>query len=200
MTSPPHQGPRRRPRQLDPEERRLWKVVAKSVKPLRRRKVEFDEDEDVASAPAPVTTVSPPSVRRKSMAAAKPVPPPAAPPALVPPTLAPLPRRERQRLARGTAEIDARIDLHGLTQAQAHSALMRFLRRARHDGARFVLVITGKGARFAAGDGGRGLLKRQVPLWLALPDFREHVVGFEDAHAAHGGEGALYVRLRRADR
>jgi DNA-nicking Smr family endonuclease len=198
MTSPPHQGPRRRPRQLDPEERRLWKVVAKSIKPLRRRKVEFDEDADVAPAtppPVPITTVSPPAVRRKSVAAAKPVPPPAAPPAL-----APLPRRERQRLARGTAEIDARIDLHGLTQAQAHSALMHFLRRARHDGARFALVITGKGARFAAGDGGRGLLKRQVPLWLALPDFREHVVGFEDAHAVHGGEGALYVRLRRADR
>jgi DNA-nicking Smr family endonuclease len=77
---------------------------------------------------------------------------------------------------------------------------MRFLRRARHDGARFALVITGKGARFAAGEGGRGLLKRQVPLWLALPEFREHVVGFEDAHAVHGGEGALYVRLRRADR
>jgi DNA-nicking Smr family endonuclease len=195
MTSPPYQGSRRS-RQLDPEERRLWKLVAKSVKPLRRRKVELDEDEDVAPAPTPaIPTAPPPAVRRKSAATATPAPRPAAPPAL-----APLPRRERQRLARGSAEIDARIDLHGLTQAQAHAALIRFLRRARNDGARFALVITGKGARFAAGDGSRGLLKRQVPMWLGLPEFREHVVGFEDAHAVHGGEGALYVRLRRAGR
>ncbi|MDQ2079323.1 Smr/MutS family protein [Xanthobacteraceae bacterium Astr-EGSB] len=193
MTSPPHQRPRRF-RQLDPEERRLWKLVAKSVKPLRRRKVELDED--VAPAPPPAIPAAPsPAVRRESSAAAPPVSPP-----VVPPALAPLPRRERQRLARGTAEIDARIDLHGLTQAQAHAALIRFLRRARNDGARFALVITGKGARFAAGDGVRGLLKRQVPMWLGLPEFREHVVGFEDAHAVHGGEGALYVRLRRAGR
>jgi DNA-nicking Smr family endonuclease len=114
-----------------------------------------------------------------------------------PPALAPLPRRERQRLSRGVAAIDARIDLHGMTQAQAHGALMHFLRRAQADGSKFALVITGKGARFAAGDGERGLLKRQVPMWLRLPEFRTLVVGFETAHAAHGGEGALYVRLRR---
>lgn len=60
--------------------------------------------------------------------------------------------------------------------------------------ARLVLVITGKGAR---GEGERGVLKRQVPHWLALPEFRTLVVGFENAHITHGGEGALYVRLRR---
>jgi DNA-nicking Smr family endonuclease len=104
-------------------------------------------------------------------------------------------RRERQRLARGTLAIDARIDLHGLTQSEAHAALARFLRRAQADDARFVLVITGKGARFPGAE--RGVLRRQVPLWLGLPEFRAYVVGFEDADTTHGGQGALYVRLRR---
>jgi DNA-nicking Smr family endonuclease len=57
-----------------------------------------------------------------------------------------------------------------------------------------VLVITGKGGR---SDGARGVLRRQVPQWLGLPEFRAYVVGFEDAHVAHGGEGALYVRIRK---
>jgi DNA-nicking Smr family endonuclease len=108
-----------------------------------------------------------------------------------------LARRERKRLARGTIAIDARIDLHGLTQSEAHAALARFLRRAQADDARFVLVITGKGARFADHGGDRGVLRRQVPLWLRLPEFRSYVVGFEDADTVHGGQGALYLRLRR---
>jgi DNA-nicking Smr family endonuclease len=111
----------------------------------------------------------------------------------VPPTLSPLGRRLRQRVARGREAIEGRIDLHGLTQAQAHSALLHFLRDAGAREARLVLVITGKGAR----DGQRGVLKRQVPQWLATPEFRAFVVGFEDAHVAHGGEGALYVKIRR---
>ncbi len=98
-----------------------------------------------------------------------------------------------RRVARGKEAIDARLDLHGLTQAQAHSALLRFLRNAHARDARLVLVITGKGR----GDE-PGVLKRQVPQWLGLPEFRSLVVGFEDARIAHGGEGALYVRLRRA--
>jgi DNA-nicking Smr family endonuclease len=188
MTSSSHHGARRRGRQLDPEERRLWKQVARSVKPLRAVAAEPPEEN---AAPPPL-----PSAGRKAEAVI--VAPPAPKPRVAPPPLAPLPRRERQRLARGVADIDTRIDLHGLTQAQAHTALKRFLRRAQADGAKFALVITGKGARFAAGDGERGLLKRQVPLWLRLPEFRDLIVGFDDAHAAHGGEGALYVRLRRA--
>lgn len=187
MTSTPH-GSRRRGRQLDAEERRLWKEVARSVKPLRGTEGEAPADDDAPPSPVPMV----------ARAEHPPVSPPrASPRSSSPPALSPLPRRERQRLARGVAAIDARIDLHGLTQAQAHAALTRFLRRAQADGARFALVITGKGARFAAGDGGRGLLKRQVPMWLRLPEFRTLVVGFETAHAAHGGEGALYVRLRR---
>jgi DNA-nicking Smr family endonuclease len=109
------------------------------------------------------------------------------------PRLEPLDRRQKQRLARGTQPIDARMDLHGTTQAEAHAALLRFLRRSQVDGARFVLVITGKGT----GGDGRGVLQRQVPLWLNLPEFRRYVIGFEKAGPAHGGEGALYVRVRR---
>ncbi len=101
----------------------------------------------------------------------------------------------KKRVARGKDEIDGRLDLHGLTQSEAHAALLRFLRTASSRGARLVLVITGKGARAAEGE--RGVLKRQVPHWLGLPEFRALVIGFEDAHIAHGGEGALYVRIRR---
>jgi DNA-nicking Smr family endonuclease len=114
---------------------------------------------------------------------------PAAPP------LAPLGRRERSRLSRGKSEIDARLDLHGMTQTRAHQALHRFLQRAHSDGYSFVLVITGKGA---PGDSERGVLRRQVPHWLSLPEFRAMVIGFEEASIGHGGAGALYVRIRRA--
>ena len=87
-----------------------------------------------------------------------------------------------------------------MTQSEAHHALVRFLHAARRDGARMVLVITGKGAR--AGRrcpmAERGVLKRQVPLWLESAELRPLVIGFEDASRGHGGQGALYVRLRRA--
>lgn len=114
------------------------------------------------------------------------------------PPLAQLGRRMKQRVARGKEKIDGRLDLHGLTQSEAHATLLRFLRTASSREARLVLVITGKGAR--AGEGERGVLKRQVPQWLGSPEFRALIIGFEDAHAAHGGEGALYVRVRRNKR
>ena len=116
------------------------------------------------------------------------------------PPLAPLGRRLKQRVARGREPIDARLDLHGFTQTQAHAALLRFLRHAQADGVRMVLVVTGKGTSKGGETHERGVLKRQVPLWLSLPEFRSLVVGFEDAHIGHGGAGALYVRLRRAQR
>ena len=118
-----------------------------------------------------------------------------------PQPLAPLGRRMKQRVARGREAIDARLDLHGLTQAQAHATLSRFLHDASARGARLVLVITGKGKLSGMrgdGSGERGVLRRQVPQWLGLPEFRSLVIGFEDAHIAHGGEGALYVRIRKA--
>jgi DNA-nicking Smr family endonuclease len=188
-------------RRVSEEERALWRTVTRSVSPLRRQRKEAIPAAD-PTAPAP-----PPAVRSSSKppaAAAKPAP--KAPLKLAPkpkaPSLEPLDRRAKQRLARGTQAIDARLDLHGRTQSEAHAALERFLHRAQGNGAKTVLVITGKGGRRGTGSdsdyGGGGVLKRQVPLWLALPEFRDLVVGFSAAAIGHGGEGALYVRLRRA--
>jgi DNA-nicking Smr family endonuclease len=179
---------RRGRRALSAEERALWRGVARSVKPLKRRERDaIDEEADA------VLAVLPPKAKPKPVKPAAPPARPAKPPG--PPPLARLAHREKQKLVRGRATIDARLDLHGMTQAQAHGELAHFLRGAQARGAKFVLVITGKGAR--AGGTGGGVLRRQVPLWLGLAEFRDAVLGFEEAHMAHGGEGALYVRLRR---
>ena len=169
-------------RVLSYDERVLWTMVTKSIDPMHGGLPEIEE----TPSPEP-----PKPVRARSVSPALPSPPPAV---KKPPPLTPLGRRARQRVARGREAIDARFDLHGLTQAEAHAALSRFLRSAGDRGARLVLIITGKGR---TGDHERGVLRRQVPHWLALPDLRDLVIGFEEAHLAHGGEGALYVRLRR---
>jgi DNA-nicking Smr family endonuclease len=193
--SPP---PSRRRRALDSEERALWEVVTKQVKPLRRRrKIEKAEIADtVVQANEGVTADQ--AGARPARASAPPKQVVAAPRSKpAPPPLVALGRRERSHLARGRKEIEARLDLHGMTQARAHRALIGFLARASEDGLTFVLVITGKG-RSSAIDSERGVLRRQVPEWLGLPEFRTLVVGFEEASIGHGGAGALYVRLRRA--
>ena len=112
-----------------------------------------------------------------------------------PPTPAPLGRRARKQIAQGRRAIDARLDLHGMTQAEAHDALLGFLRRTQARGGKLVLVITGKGSGDAYA--GRGVLKRMVPLWLSASEFRGLVAGHEGAGIGHGGEGALYLTLRR---
>lgn len=182
---------RRPARPLSAEERALWRDVTRSVKP--RRGASPEAEGPPGEKPAPVPVPAPPAQKASPAKPKAPPPPP-------PPPLAPLGRRHRQRLARGRETVDARIDLHGRTAAEAHDVLLRFLRRAQGEGAKLVLVITGKGARGADSFSERGVLRRQVPQWLALAEFRTLVVGFEDAHAAHGGEGALYVRIRRAGR
>ncbi len=116
------------------------------------------------------------------------------------PGLAPLERRARQRLARGNMSIEAAIDLHGMRQQEAHLALHGFLSRAQREGAKIVLVVTGKGESRPAEGLETGVLRRSVPLWLRAPEWRSLVVGFEEASRAHGGAGALYVRLRRHER
>ncbi len=190
MTKAQSPPPSRRKRALSDEEKTLWQSVAKSAKPLRRlrtsvaKPVDDDTPETVAPKPATKSHAVPSVIVRPQPVPAKPAPPP----------LAPLGRRERSKLAKGRKPIDARIDLHGMTQAVAHRALIAFLHRAHGDGATFVLIITGKGRSPTS----EGVLRRQVPLWMSLPDLRSLVVGFEEAHIGHGGEGALYVRLRRA--
>lgn len=180
-------------RALSEEERALWDSVARQVKPLRK---------NARGAGAQIVVQSTeklPSLNRAG--AAKPVAPAKTFAAKAArsdaPRLAPLGRRERSQLSRGRIQIDARLDLHGMTQMRAHHTLFAFLQRARSEGLTFVLVITGKGRGFGA-ESERGVLRRQVPHWLGLPEFRALVVGFEEAHLGHGGEGALYVRIRRA--
>jgi DNA-nicking Smr family endonuclease len=180
----------RRKRALSEEERALWEGVAKEIKPLRR-KPRAGKTEAV-SAEAETTAAEKPETPPKSLPTAK-IPRATKP---ITPPLAPLGRRERAHLSRGRKEIDARIDLHGMTQTRAHRELFGFLQRAHSRGLTFVLVITGKGR--AGVDPERGVLRRQVPQWLSLPEFRSLVVGFEEAHIGHGGEGALYVRIRRS--
>lgn len=182
---------RGRRRVLSAEERALWTHVVREVKPLRPT---AKAPEAVAPLPPePATPPLPAEPPRVPGRAAPPRPTPALP-------LAPLEPKARRRLTRG-AEVDARIDLHGLTQAVAHRRLRLFLLEAQALGHGVVLVITGKGdlervtgPHFGEG---RGVLRRAVPLWLAEPELRAVVLGFEEAGRRHGGEGALYVRVRR---
>ena len=191
--------PPRRRRTLSEEERALWESVAKQTKPLRKKSRAAKALENKALENKAQETKEQARVAGKPAAAPPPPPPVRNPPASrpEPPPLAPLGRRERSQLSRGRKEIDARIDLHGMTQTRAHHALSQFLRRAHVEGLSFVLVITGKG-KMTGSESERGVLRRQVPLWLGLPEFRAMVVGFEEAHIGHGGEGALYVRIRRS--
>jgi len=181
-------------RRLSSEDAALWKSVTGSIKPLRKHMPE------AANSVPPDDAPKPPKPQRVKSAAAGDAPaamrlkePPA-------PPLAPIDRRTRKNIARGKHDIDGRIDLHGYRQAEAHGALLRFLQGLQAQGGRVALVITGKGGGSGGGSGdseARGVLRRQVPHWLALPEFRDYVVGFDVATAGHGGDGALYVRLRR---
>jgi DNA-nicking Smr family endonuclease len=177
-------------RRLSDDEIELWLTVAASVtrrvgSALPIPSIKALPDQPAIAAPAAKPTSLP-----------KPTKPLAAPP-----PLAPLERRLKQKLSRGHMTADAAIDLHGFRQAEAYGALHHFLQRAHRDGLKVVLVVTGKGGRNPDRDDmfGRevGVLKRSVPLWLGLPEFRAMVVGFEEAGRPHGGAGALYIRLRK---
>ena len=178
-------GGGRKGRRLSGEDIALWEDVTRSIKPIRRRAPK----PQAVSENVEVPVVAKPA--RKSAAIA-PAPSRSVPPKS-PPAAAPLEKRLKQKIARGSQPIDARLDLHGHTQAEAHGALLRFLRRTQSRGGRLVLVITGKGVRGESG----GVLKRAVPMWLGLPEFRDMVIGFDTAAISHGGEGALYVRVRK---
>lgn len=183
LDAPP--APRRK-RALSAEELALWESVARQTRPLRKKP--RPAKVSVEAAPSAPVAIKPAPALKPPAAASAPRP--------SPPPLVPLGRRERSHLSRGRKEIDGRLDLHGMTQTRAHRALLNFLHRAQENGMTFVLVITGKGKTGA--DAERGVLRRQVPHWLGLPEFRGLVIGFEEAHIGHGGEGALYVRVRRA--
>jgi DNA-nicking Smr family endonuclease len=173
---------------LKPEDRQLWQEISATLKPLKSRR---------AMKPSPVDT----GVREerlaedfaKGRALAGPPGSPLAGGLPLRPAASPSRRIDEttaRKLQRGRVTIDARIDLHGRTEAQAHDALLRFFSACVARRQRLVLVITGKGQQSG------GLLRRSVPRWFEEPAFRELVSAYRTAGPAHGGEGALYVRLR----
>lgn len=174
-----------RRKQLSSEDRILWGRVARSAVPLPGRSFEEMIEE---AAPLDETLHRP-------IQPAAPLPAPAPPARKTQAHHGRIDSKTRVRLAKGRLPIEGKIDLHGLTQVEAHGLLLSFLHRAYGDGRRFVLVVTGKGAS----RGSEGVLRRAVPAWLSTPPFRALVHSHEDAARQHGGAGALYVRLRRLD-
>lgn len=168
-------------RPLKPEELRLWGLVASTVHPLPGR-----------AAPRPPPQADPPPAAAPKLTPGSKAPPPAqARPAPRRTGAEPIEPGRLTRIARGRDPIGGRIDLHGLDQDRARAALEAFLFRAWDEGYRSVLVITGKGTL------GDGVLRRRAPEWLADPRLAGVVAGIAEAHRRHGGEGALYVALKR---
>lgn len=180
----------RKGRSATPDEQALWRLVTRDVKPIGPQ-AEEPEDEP----PAEEGAAADPPVRPQEPRPKEPPPPPAL---RHPPHLlhhghsAGVDRRTAERFTKGRMEIDGRLDLHGHTQEAAHAALRAFLARSQEAGKRCVIVITGKGYR-----DGTGVLKSQVPRWLNEKGLRERVLSFSYAQPQHGGEGALYVLLKR---
>jgi len=195
----PDQLMARRPsRPLRPDERELWRRFASSVRPLDAKRLKaLDEaapppEPQMDTRPLPTPPQAPRDLPRPPDASAR----------------RPTDRSSDRRLRRGRVEVEARLDLHGLTASAARGELWRFLMRARARGFGAVLVITGKGAGARAQDDSRfepwsvdarplpGVLRRAFADWMAEPDFAPLCAGYSPAHARHGGSGAFYVILR----
>ncbi|MEL6978228.1 MAG: Smr/MutS family protein [Pseudomonadota bacterium] len=190
----------------------LWRAVAQTVRAAPRSakvaRTEGPQIEDAPPQPAAPTGKAAllgstrihrpaPSVSRASTA----ITPAASPIDPLGPRTPGLDRRTAKRLSKGEHAPDARIDLHGMTAERAHSALIAFILREQSRGARCVLVITGKGRRNDRDatwrTGADGVLKTMAPEWLRQPPCGPLVVGVYQAHQRHGGDGALYVYLRK---
>jgi DNA-nicking Smr family endonuclease len=172
-----------RDRKLSDEDRILWNRVAKTAKPLKGKMVAL------ISEPEPKDTVAVDQMFVGESVAA----PMNRPPRKEWPQMHRFDASTRNKLSKGRLPIEGRVDLHGMTQSEAHGLLLSFLHRAYADGLRYVLVITGKGSSF----GSDGVLRRAVPEWLATPPFRGLISSHDSAARQHGGSGAIYIRLRR---
>lgn len=186
----------------------LWARVVETAEPLTNKNRFIDLE----------TPLKPPKPRQAAPKAKTPAPEDAVPPAspartrqpkiTVKKALSPkagLDRQTARKLDKGNLAIEARIDLHGMRQREAHSALRKFLHWARGKDYRHVLVITGKGSLRDEGtsfyeEDARGVLRQAVPHWLSHGDLAPLIVSFSEAPRRLGGEGALYVRLRRSSR
>ncbi|MEH6728185.1 MAG: Smr/MutS family protein [Hyphomicrobiales bacterium] len=186
---------RRKLRELSPEERRLWNRVTESVVPAHQE----PHYKTIATEPVlqPAKAAKPPKAVARRIVMPAYHPPVSTPKQPQPLLLSPLDNKSRRRLKRGQDALDATLDLHGMTQAAAHNRLIQFLHQAQAGGARYVLVITGKGKAANPDTGERGVLRRMVPAWLSGPELAFLVAGYDKASISHGGSGALYVRLRR---
>ena len=166
------------------EEARLWALVAATVRPLPGRMVVIPQDEPANPPPRPAPAAKAPLPFVPAAHQSRPRAPAKPPPSDIEPG-------RMRRLTRERDPLELVLDLHGLDQDRARGVLHRFLLRAQEDGARAVLVITGKGVQ------GDGILRRRTPEWLAEPAVRSVVAGVSEAHRRHGGAGALYVALKR---
>ena len=173
----------------------LWRRWTADVQPLADRPPD-EKPTKPAAKPKPAKLVAPPKVAHVSPKAARISNANTEKPALARALDAKGPinidRRNWERLKRGQIRIERKLDLHGRTQPEAHGALNRFLQMASATGLRCVLVVTGKG-----GPEGQGVLRRMVPRWLGEPGNRDKVLTYAPAQPRHGGDGALYVLLRR---
>lgn len=165
----------------------LWHAVKKTVVPLRKSQAGASKIEKAKPH-------SKPPAKRKHVHAAPAQPAPRAPSL---PPITRLDRRARSKIARGSTGIEGKLDLHGYKLMEAKHRLADFLARAQAREKSLVLVITGKGT-VAPHGAERGVLKREVPMWLGSAEFRALVIGFEEAASRHGGAGALYVRVRKS--
>jgi DNA-nicking Smr family endonuclease len=177
-------------RRLRDDEQQLWDRLRETVRPLPGR--HSSRKKAASLQPKSPPEASPPSAQKPGK-----TPKPSSAPATATsaPSLAPFEEKTLRRLSRDLIGIDDKLDLHGMRQERAHSALGAFLRKAQARGNRIVLVVTGKGQE--DGQHGRGVLRNVVPMWLAQPELRDFIVGFVEAGRRHGGSGALYVRIRR---
>jgi DNA-nicking Smr family endonuclease len=183
-------------RRVTPDELELWRHVAQSVRPIKSKRRPAQPKEAAPSAPA----AKPKAAKPTAAPPAKPQPPaaPAKPHQLTHGLSHGIDRRQAERFRKGKLAIEGKIDLHGRTQQDAHDDLLAFLRRAHAAGKRTVLVVTGKGMTTSQRKPtATGILRQAVPRWLNETAFRSLVLAFDYAEPQHGGEGALYVLLKR---
>ena len=178
-------------KKLSDDDRILWGKVARTTRALPGRMEEIEAFEAVFLAAAEADIVSAePKKKPKAVETPQAIKLPKKPSG----QHQPLERPVKRKLAKGRLQLEARIDLHGLFQGEAHALLHSFILKAHERGLRHVLVITGKGSSM----GSEGALKRAVPMWFSKPEFRHLISSYETSAQTHGGEGALYVRLSRA--
>jgi DNA-nicking Smr family endonuclease len=199
---------RRGKKGLSAEDKALWNRVAQSATPLDRSRLRSGQPETPGQKPTPKPKGPDPAgdrlpafrIGEKATHAAHPPHPAQDLSARLAHAPVRMDHGKHRKMLRGKLTPEARIDLHGMTLAQAHPVLMRFILDAHADGKRLVLVITGKGKD--RDEGGpipirRGVLRHQVPGWLHAPPLGALVLDIREAHLRHGGGGAYYVYLRK---